>query len=272
MFREPGEISLERDLKCFAVYGWTEAIDLSKVPQSVGAITRVVGMSLSSAYGSRAERDWYSNPTRVAERMAESQLDAATFFCPVAREPDPSAWQACYSINLRPAELTFVAADSEATLSEFADQCMHALAPWGAPFYGFAYLRSSAFGPLHFALGVNYCPRLGAIDKAEGDRTTNWLMDITSGSGPAPLVHRQGYLRDVFPVNFLSREHLEQPVDAQNLKDWIVGHSDRGYLQELAPGSHRWIVPDSAIPSIRATLHRNGVLLHSHMRRRRQLQ
>jgi hypothetical protein len=71
-----------------------------------------------------------------------------------------------------------------------------------------------------------------------------------------------GMLRNVYPVNFLSRELLDLPVHGTTLERWIRKDSGRGTLRPLTDQVTTWTVPAENIPAIREQLFVAGVLFY----------
>jgi hypothetical protein len=61
---------------------------------------------------------------------------------------------------------------------------------------------------------------------------------------------KNGWLREVFPWNFLGPSHLDAPVGDLTLRQWILQSKDRGTLMPITADMMLWDVPDERIAEV----------------------
>jgi hypothetical protein len=73
-----------------------------------------------------------------------------------------------------------------------------------------------------------------------------WVRVKTEGS---PL---GGSFRDIYPMNFLTEQHLEVRIDDIPVRSWIAHGAGRGTLRRLNEDIWIWDLPSRALPAVRA--------------------
>jgi hypothetical protein len=86
-------------------------------------------------------------------------------------------------------------------------------------------------------------------------------MDMTAQDKPAPFRHLKGMQRDVYPLNVLTRPHLNRTVGGQPLEKWIAADAQRGRLWQVADGVWVWTVPSVSLHFVQAQLADEGLLV-----------
>lgn len=66
-------------------------------------------------------------------------------------------------------------------------------------------------------------------------------------------------LRDIFPINFISKMHLSQPIEQRTLEEWI-NQGGHGTLKQVTPVTFRWDVPKNIQPKVRNTAIAAGLI------------
>jgi len=61
---------------------------------------------------------------------------------------------------------------------------------------------------------------------------------------------KNGWLREVYPLNYLSNAHLNAPVGDHMLRQWILEDADRGTMAPVTSDLMLWDVPDDRIGEI----------------------
>jgi hypothetical protein len=132
------------------------------------------------------------------------------------------------------------------------------LSQWIKYDYGIAYEREIDKGPGWYVHGVivGLNNKKDPLVKQERGNISKWLH--TYGD---PLRRHLGDLRDIYPLNFLSKEHLERVVGDQTLKTWIESSLDHGTLVPLTDQLWSWHVPEDKISDIREALRPTGFVL-----------
>lgn len=123
--------------------------------------------------------------------------------------------------------------------------------------YGYALDFPTSFGPeAYSATVVAVTEGLRTPDEQEyADRLLRWRNRISGG-----LLPRLGYLREVYPVNFLLQTHLNMPFRGEQLSSYLRSEGT------LAPsGFHdavfRWDVPFEILDRVRVDLEESGLVL-----------
>lgn len=123
------------------------------------------------------------------------------------------------------------------------------------PSYGYGYQREFKFGPSFYPFGV-----LVGIDSfsEEANQITKWGNEYNYSDGN----YKTGMLRDIYPINFLSKTHLSQKVGGTTLQNWIESTPQHGELQSLIEEQFwSWWVHEGKIPVVREELRPTGLLV-----------
>lgn len=140
--------------------------------------------------------------------------------------------------------------------SEWICEIFAALSSVCNPTYGIAYQRTFKLGPDLYAYGMSAGLGFGDLDMEEADRIGAWARERR---GAMRHIHR--LLRDVYPMNLVSREHLNAPISDTTLREWISADSRRGILRSCSGDVSLWIVTREAIREIRSALKTAGLLI-----------
>jgi len=126
------------------------------------------------------------------------------------------------------------------------------------PAYGIGYHRNHDEGPAFYAIGINYAqtPEQDASASDERESISRW-GDV----GLVDEVYRVGFLRDVYPLNYLTEPQLTTRVGDQTLQEWISSSDSRGSLYDIENQMTRWKVPTDRIESVRGVLSEAGVII-----------
>jgi hypothetical protein len=132
------------------------------------------------------------------------------------------------------------------------------LSRWVQFGYGISYKRDFARGPGLYADGMIYgtSRRDEPVDEQENTNISKWFHIYGD-----PEDYHHGDLRDIYPLNFLSKEHLERSIDGHNLKIWIESSPDHGTLKPLTNTIWSWHVPEDKISDVREALRHTGIIL-----------
>lgn len=138
---------------------------------------------------------------------------------------------------------------------EWRDACVKLIGVLG-PYYGIGYKRTLAYGPIWYALGINQSPKLvtSGPEYEEKVIVSRWL-DV----GMENQVYRDGTIRDVFPINFLSPVALGRDVGGITLREYIArpGH---GTLTPVGDLLQLWELDDPQVERVRAELRATGIV------------
>jgi hypothetical protein len=131
------------------------------------------------------------------------------------------------------------------------------------PRYGFGYTRE--YGVDCDYLAVGYAYQRGTRTRDEAD----WVR-LSAGGGDrarkpterADQIRRaRGLILDVFPMNVLSENHLQQKVGGTSFKEWILQNTGPESLQRIAPRCFAWFVPAGQTSSVSAQLNEFGPII-----------
>lgn len=120
--------------------------------------------------------------------------------------------------------------------------------------YGIGYQRDFDLGPDLYAYGLDTGLEYSPEDMAEGDRIAAWLHERMNKRNR----HLAGLLRDVYPLNVLSRPHVERRIGEQAFGAWIEAAPDRGRLEPLANDAWLWTVPEERLLPVREEIKRSA--------------
>jgi hypothetical protein len=135
------------------------------------------------------------------------------------------------------------------------------LAALFGPAYGIGFNRAFALGPDLYVYGMVTGYGSGPADQIKSDLVADWFHEVGSNG---PNRHRNGLLRDVYPLNLLTAHHLDHPVGDVTLETWIGAGNGRGRLEQLFPGQWLWSVDEVEITTVRRALAANGLLIMSY--------
>jgi hypothetical protein len=76
------------------------------------------------------------------------------------------------------------------------------------------------------------------------------------------LACKFGFLREIYPINFISDIHLNHKVSSKmTLKNWIESENHRGNLTKSTNELYAWTIPDEDLESVTKLLAPTGILL-----------
>jgi hypothetical protein len=126
--------------------------------------------------------------------------------------------------------------------------------------YATAFDFPAAFGPDAYLSAVGAMPWGGdtLVNKEYRDRITRWRDNIWHRS----LRPSEGYLREVYPINFVREQHLKRPLQGRPLSDFMerVGTLRTSRFHDRV---YRWDVPRENLESARQQLEPSGLVLSS---------
>ncbi|WP_010300861.1 hypothetical protein [Candidatus Odyssella thessalonicensis] len=120
--------------------------------------------------------------------------------------------------------------------------------------YGYAFQRLFNQGPSFYPRGVLASSKLS---EDEEDRIALWNNEYMMPDGN----YQTGDLRDIYPLNILSRVHLDRVVNGGRFEDWIQAVPQRGSLEQITDSLWTWWVEADNIDAVRAALAPSGMIL-----------
>jgi hypothetical protein len=99
----------------------------------------------------------------------------------------------------------------------------------------------------------------GRIAIADGERKAmgDWMRAYSYHDSP----YKTGLFRDIYPFNFITPVHLQQPVRGSTLEEWVGLDPAHGTLHPLSATQWMWAVEESHIPAVQEVLEKAGLLL-----------
>ena len=126
--------------------------------------------------------------------------------------------------------------------------------------YGGCFDFPARYGVAGYVATVVTVPRGVSVmaNEAYADRLQRWRENIWHRG----LRARQGYLREVYPVNFLLEAHLRMPFRGAPLARFMEAE---GRLEPCAfnAAMYRWDVPEENLGAVRMALEPSGLVLSS---------
>lgn len=141
-------------------------------------------------------------------------------------------------------------------LAEFSLNTAREISHLGGTFYGHASLFPAILGPEYYLGSVGTIPKGWSFvsTRAYTKRLTAWRHHGSSRE------HVDGYLREVFPINFLTDAHLNTHIGDQAAKALYVKHGELSPLVGF-DGQHVWRVADKNLKRARSALEKLGLVL-----------
>lgn len=126
--------------------------------------------------------------------------------------------------------------------------------------YGYVFWLPRGYGPVQTFRSVRQKLGLDAIpDDFGNDDDSSYLAWWDQASG---WNEKLTLLRDVYPINLLTRRYLDKPVQGTTLEQWIRKDPRRGTLEKLNEAITVWRPPPENVGAIREALFRAGVLFY----------
>lgn len=156
-----------------------------------------------------------------------------------------------------------VRADGVVSLSEMVERVAEPLFNSVGVAYAHAFEFPAIFGPDFYLSSVGAVPsgRSTTDNVRYQERLTCW-RDNTWRERKRP---RDGYLREVYPINFLTYNHLRAPTREGDLEDYLrtVGSFSRcPFSRDL----YRWDVAPDDLERVREDLEHSGLILSAPVR------
>ncbi len=149
-----------------------------------------------------------------------------------------------------------VSIDKAPDLEEFATQTSHDVSRIGGCYYGHSSLFPAILGPEYYLGSVGTIPKGWSFisTRAYTKRLTAWR------DHGANRISLNGYFREVFPYNFLTKHHLNQRILGKPAADLF---KEFGTLEEFGASASQyvWKVPLVLIPKAREVLEEANLVL-----------
>ena len=128
--------------------------------------------------------------------------------------------------------------------------------------YGYVYQRLWIHGPDEFSFGtIGFSGKRSdpQPDAEECHRIGQWGLEYRINEK-----YRTGDLRDIYPLNFVCREHLHRDIRGCSFEQWVQADASRGTLTPLEhtdPALWVWEVEASLCEAVRQELIPSGMIL-----------
>ena len=155
-------------------------------------------------------------------------------------------WDAFWSVDHADAGITEERA--VALAMEFAKRVVTA--------YGYLFFMRHWFGPDSYLLGVTVHGR-SERTAHEGENNSAWRWSRHERREKNIYL-----LRNVYPINFLSRPYLDLPIGGRTLEETIRSDARYGQLEPLNEHAMAWRPVVEHIPALREELFRTGVIFY----------
>jgi hypothetical protein len=126
--------------------------------------------------------------------------------------------------------------------------------------YGYLYWLPRGYGPVQTFRSVRQKLGWDTIPDNFGDDDEDDSSYLAWWDQDSEWNEKHTLLRDVYPVNLLTRRYLDKPVHGTTLRKWIKEDAGRGTLENLNEAVTVWRPPEQNIGIIREALFRAGVL------------
>jgi len=240
------------DCCCLALYGWSRPIDLAKWGDFALSFFEAVGIQPDTgALGGESRQ--VVDIDRVLTRLRKSDFstkNGVSLYTTIPNLPDSKPmlfrWSAFADVSASPNQfMLFCFAADEKSLGAF-ERLLPQLLEVVTPKYGIGYVRDFKKGPDLFAYGMTSGLGYSDAEMEEKDRIAAWFHQTPE--------ERTARLRDIFPMNILSRPLLNLPVNGATLQNWIDRAPERGTLTEIKNDVWLWKVESENIPANRTKL------------------
>ena len=144
---------------------------------------------------------------------------------------------------------------------DFVDYLVPKLVPLTGMFYGYASKFPAILGPGAYAASLGTIPKGWSFTSTRSytKRITTWRDNIRDRRG------LNGFFREVYPVNFLTRAHLDQEISGKLASEIF---EEFGSLKQLAGIGDMfvWWVPLNRIAVVREILENENLILSAYTR------
>jgi hypothetical protein len=132
------------------------------------------------------------------------------------------------------------------------------------PEYGIGFHRDERFGPTFYVSGVGCFPASWKPPESEEEEEKMWAEIGGWGSYGLPNhVWQHGFIRSVYPWNFLTSSQLQEKIDGLTLERWIRKSPDHGTLTGFTNNMTLWEVPTQDIPRLKTLLEEAKIIFNA---------
>lgn len=258
--------------RCFMFYDWEKPIG----PEWLDLATEIFsefGQTISQGTGNLGDKHSHGQFSRVRKKLVG-------FLDDVKKNPNSH-----FDIRLRSSAHTqtddFFPCDLEMVLAAQDSRCkdgaiavretlvrgcaslVERIAPKVSHATGVAYAHvfdfPTLFGPASYLASIGAIPRgmSSLINKEYRARITRWRDNRWKG-----FLTNQGYLREVYPINYVLDAHLSMPFRNRPLSEYMKSVGDLK-VTEYHDKIYSWTVPADRLDRVRIELEPSGLILSS---------
>lgn len=260
--------------QCFSIilYNWDKAIAADWL-DFIETLFASFDRSAIQATANREKEKTHGNYRRVKKRLLGFLSDIQPDTCLDVRIRSEAG--AFSNEAFFPAELEVVFAQSVngakrasihirdhviESLDAFVEHLEYPLMELCGSFYGGAWKFPAAYGP------ASYLACVGTVQKGQhlniNADYTRRLTCFRKNIQGRDISLRQGYFREIYPVNYLSEAHLDNSFQNKPLSDYINKY---GVLTEvdISKNMFKWELSEDVIERVRLKLEDSGLVLSS---------
>jgi hypothetical protein len=243
--------------ECITVYDWDKPVDLlawldwalscfASADMQADLILRGVNPNGSNAVSLGEIR-------KTAKGNARYSKDIQLFSMRPGYKQLAFGWRMCATMNVTKGRTAILACEA-GLLDSF--KVAGQMASIFGPAYGIGFQRPFLKGPDLYSYGMAAGLGYSGTDRTEMNRIGSWMRERMTQNR-----HLNGMLRDVYPLNLLTRVHLEQKVEGHSLSAWIKGAQERGQMVEVGAEQWIWRVPNPFVETVRSSLRAAGLII-----------
>lgn len=257
--------------RCLTFYEWENPFGPEWL-DAVESIFSMFGVEPSDVVGNFGGKRTSGNYGRARKRLFErlaSQEDAALAdvridSAPIHPDLDffPSNIRITWTIGVSGIRMGLIAVRDSlvASCSELVEKIEQTVFEHTGPVYAAAFDFPAAYGPDYYLSAVGAVPSgvPTAANKPYRERITRWR----DNTWHREFRMSQGYLREVYPINFVLDHHLEVIVNGSPMLEIMA---EQGQVSAIAhtPGVHKWNVAPNNLMEARRILEDSGIILSS---------
>ncbi len=196
--------------------------------------------------------DQFSDVRVLSEKLYEKDEP----FCPSAVGV---AWASGGRKNKK--AIFYIRADSISDSELFVQYIENELFPLVGNFYGGVWRFPVALGPESYLSSIVSVKRNELKPEPEyGQRITQWRDNLYKG-----LYSRDGYLREVYPINYINKNHINTTFNGSTLGHFMELH---GSIKKCSFNSdmYRWDIPKNSYTAVVNLLESSGLVLSAPIR------
>lgn len=254
---------------CVMIYDWENPVG-SELLNIIEKIFSEFSFKPAEATGCLGTKHSHGSYSRVRKKLAsflDGNLNGSEFsdirvlsdklyendepFCPSALGV---AWASGGRKNNK--AIFYIRADSISDSELFIQYIENELFPVIGNFYGGVWRFPITLGPESYLSSIVSVKRIELKPEPEyGQRITQWRDCLYKG-----LYSRDGYFREIYPTNYINKNHIDIPFNGGTLGHFMESH---GSVKECSFNSdmYRWDIPKNSYTAVVNLLESSGLVL-----------